>query len=58
MCFIPAKQLFVKQNFLMFPLCFFDSFVVIIALQSGRLFYICYPDSDKNGGSPHHSAKR
>lgn len=43
MCFIPAKQLFVKQNFLMFPLCFFDSFVVIIALQSGRLFYICYP---------------
>lgn len=48
MCFIPAKQLFVKQNFLMFPLCFFNSFVVIIALESGRLFYICYPNSARD----------
>lgn len=35
----------------MFPLCFFDSFAVIIALQSGRLFYICYSDIASSNNS-------
>lgn len=49
MCFIPVKQLFVKQNLLMFSLCFFNSFVVIIALQTDRLFYICCPSQCEKG---------